>query len=96
MDCIWEKTYRMINYNIKGKDIKRLVTRFQYKRESMCFEILLKLDRSTEMIVFLKTDDYNEFKQSFDELMTIRSENRTVLIPSSSLGNSTIRHISAA
>lgn len=78
----------MINYNIKGKDIKRLVTRFQYKKEDMCFEILLRLNNSSEMVLFLKTDDYGEFKKAFDELMTIRSENRTLIFPVQSQGGS--------
>ncbi len=73
----------MISYNIKGNDIKRLVTRFQYKRDEMFFEILLRLNHTDDMVLFLKTNDYGMFRKTFDELMTVRSENRELNIPQS-------------
>jgi len=86
----------MNNYNIKGSDIKRLVTRFQYRKDEMYFEILLRLNNTAEMVLFLKTNDYGDFRKTFDELMTIRSENRTLSIPQAEGGSSSDFHISAA
>lgn len=82
--------------NIKGNDIKRLVTRFQYRKDEMCFEILLRLHNTAEMVLFLKTTDYGIFRKTFDELMTIRSENRTISIPQAEGGSASDFHISAA
>ena len=65
----------MTNHTITGKDIKKLVTRFQYKKQEMCFEILLKLNNSEEMVSFLKTTDHSAFREAFDDIITIRTEN---------------------
>lgn len=85
----------MINNTIKGKDIKRLVTRFQYRKDEMCFEILLRLHNAAEMVLFLKTTDYSAFRKTFDEIMTVRSENTTLSIPQAEGGVSGF-HTSAA
>lgn len=70
----------MANHTIKGEDIKRLITRFQYKKDEMCFEILLRLNNTVEMVSFLKTTDYGIFRKTFDEIMTARSEKRNLQI----------------
>lgn len=78
----------MTNYTIKGEDIKRLITRFQYKKDEMCFEILLRMNNTLEMVSFLKTTDYGVFRKTFDEIMTARSEKRNLQIsPSDSFKN---------
>ncbi len=74
---------------IKGEQIKRLVTRFQYSGENMVFEILLRLTGQEEMVPYLKTIDYGIFRTTFSDLMEKRSENEEIYIPpteSSGLG----------
>lgn len=88
----------MANFTIKGKNIKRLVTRFQYKKNEMCFEILLRLNDTADMVLFLKTTDYGMFRKTFDELMTIRSENRILSVSQTEGGGGSASdlHIGAA
>lgn len=74
----------MANHIVKGEDIKRLVTRFQYRKDEMCFEILLRMNNAVEMVSFLKTTDYGIFRKTFDEIMTARSEKRNLQVSPSS------------
>ncbi len=70
--------------SVSGKDISRLVTKFQYDGEDMCFEISLRIKENRQLVLFLKTNDYGVFRKTFDELMSIRAENHMVDIPQSS------------
>lgn len=73
----------MSNLTIRGKDVHRLVTKFQYENSKMSFEILLRIKENSYLVLFLKTNDYGLFRNTFDELMDLRTENGIIHIPQS-------------
>ncbi len=71
----------MGNLSVKGKEINRLITKFQYDGSELCFEISLRIHENSDLVLFLKTKDYGKFRNTFDALMNIRSENKMLDIP---------------
>ncbi len=85
----------MGNLSIRGKEINRLVTKFQYDGKEMCFEISLRIKENSHLVLFLKTNDYGKFRKAFDELMNIRAENELLELPGT-IGGSSPQGIYAA
>jgi hypothetical protein len=52
---------------ITGNQIKDLVTKFFYKENHLCFQILVRLEGNT-LIPFQEFEDYGEYKRVFGEL----------------------------
>ncbi len=57
----------------KGGDIKRIITKFFYKSNYLCYQLLLQMPVN-EMILFDEFQDYSSYKEALTFLQKIRSE----------------------
>ncbi len=78
----------MIQREIKGEMIKRVVTRFKYEAENVVFEILLRLHHIDSTVLVLRTYNYESFKKSYDGLKIAKQKNTTVILPQSGFNES--------
>jgi hypothetical protein len=62
---------------IKGKAIENLITKFHYKNRQLCFQIILNLGLDGK-IPFSEYDDYFAYKQTFNELLKAKAENKDI------------------
>lgn len=77
----YENTNRMITIqNIKGRQVKDLITKFFYKDNHLCFQILLHLNNN-RTIVFQEFTDYTEYKSVFNALQQARAKNSILKFP---------------
>jgi len=67
---------------LKGADIQNLVTKFYYKDNHLCFQILLQCD-TDNTIAYQEYSDYAEYKNAFNQLIDMRSNNESINIPQS-------------
>lgn len=65
--------------NINGEQIKDLITKFFYKDNHLCFQILLHM-RTNETIAYGMYSDYADYKKDFNNLKDARSNNLTIII----------------
>ena len=72
--------------NIQGGQVKDLITKFFYRDNHLCFQILLHLE-GNETVIYKEFTDYSEYKNAFNELQQIRSKNRGLVIPNKNLKN---------
>lgn len=70
--------------NIQGGQVKDLITKFFYRDNHLCFQILLHLE-GNETVIYKEYIDYSEYKKAFNELQQIRSKNRSLVIPNKNL-----------
>ncbi len=63
---------------IRGKDIKRLVSKFKYKNGKMHFEIYLLLRNTSELKLFYQTLDYKMFHNKMDDLLEVQIKNKEI------------------
>ena len=68
------------NKNIHGSDIKDLITKFFYRNNHLCFQILLHTEWN-ETITFGEFSDYSAYKKAFNDLQTAREEKVPLNIP---------------
>ncbi len=62
---------------LSGNEIKNLITKFYYKNNHLCFQILLSMDKGN-MLQYNEYADYNEYKLAFNELMSLKTGNSTI------------------
>ncbi len=67
---------------LNGADIQNLVTKFYYRNNHLCFQILLQCDPEN-MIAYQEYSDYAEYKNAFNQLINMRSNNESISIPQS-------------
>ena len=67
---------------LKGADVQNLITKFYYKDNHLCFQILLQCGLE-KMISYMEYSDYAEYKSAFNRLIDMRSNNEAISIPSS-------------
>ncbi|MFT4761923.1 MAG: hypothetical protein ACI9XO_004299 [Paraglaciecola sp.] len=65
--------------DIVGKQVKDLITKFFYKNNHLCFQILLHT-RMNETIAYGVYVNYSEYKKDFDNLQNARSNNLKITI----------------
>lgn len=68
--------------NIRGTQIKDLITKFYYKNNDLCFQILLLLKDNVESVSVSEHTDYTEYKKVYDQLIHIKSNDLSFSIPS--------------
>ncbi len=78
----------MIQREIKGEMIKRVVTRFKYEAEKVVFEILLRLHHIDNTVLVVRTYNYESFKKSYDGLKIAKQKNTTIILPQSGFNES--------
>ena len=62
---------------IKGTHIKNLITKFYYKNNHLCFQILIHCE-DNKTIVYNEYTDYDEYKNEYNKLLETKSENASV------------------
>ncbi len=67
---------------LKGADVENLITKFYYKDNHLCFQILLQCGFEN-MIAYQEYSDYSEYKTAFNQLIDMRSKNEAINIPNS-------------
>ncbi len=72
------------NSIIKGAEIQNLITKFYYKNNHLCFQILLYLGVENT-VPFKEFTDYTEYKKVYSELMDAKTNNQVVSIPQNNL-----------
>ena len=65
---------------IKGTQIKNLITKFYYKDNHLCFQILIH-GEADQTINYREFTDYDEYKQEYNILLKAKSENSVITIP---------------
>jgi hypothetical protein len=70
--------------NIQGGQVKDLITKFFFRNNHLCFQILLHLE-GNETIIYKEYNDYSEYKLAFNELQQIRSKNNSLIIPNKNI-----------
>jgi hypothetical protein len=65
---------------IKGTQIKNLITKFYYKDNHLCFQILIHCE-DDKTIVYNEYTDYSEYKKEYSKLLETKSENTFVNLP---------------
>ncbi|NNE29348.1 MAG: hypothetical protein HKN16_06915 [Saprospiraceae bacterium] len=65
---------------INGSEIQNLITKFYYKENNLCFQILLHfgLDRT---IPFQEFTDYAEYKKVYNDLLAVKNNDKTLDVP---------------
>lgn len=69
---------------ITGSEIQNLITKFYYKDNQLCFQILLHfgLDRT---VPFQEFTDYTEYKAVYNDLLAIKNSNGNLTLPNQSI-----------
>ena len=65
---------------ITGTQIKNLITKFYYKNNNLCFQILLLLDQN-KSVAYEEYVDYSAYKKAYNELMDIKTKNLSLFLP---------------
>lgn len=72
------------NAVVNGADIQNLITKFYYKNNHLCFQILLYLGVESTL-PYKEFTDYTEYKKVYTELMNAKANNQTVELPQNNL-----------
>ncbi|MFK8102216.1 MAG: hypothetical protein AB8G15_06825 [Saprospiraceae bacterium] len=65
---------------ISGSDVKNLITKFYYKNNHLCFQILLQLGLD-KMVPYSEYKDYAAYKEDFNNLLKAKSNNIAINMP---------------
>jgi len=63
-------------------EIQNLVTKFYYKNNQLCFQILLQ-DKSDKITPFKEYTNYAEYKKAYNQLMDQKSDKNAIDTPQS-------------
>lgn len=63
-----------------GVAVKDVWTKFFFKKNLLCFRILLQTD-SGEIVLYQELKDYSEYKNTLNDLQTARAEDAVIKIP---------------
>ena len=64
---------------LKGNDIENLVTRFFYKENQLCFQILFQC-QADKVIAYSEYDDYTKYKEAFNVLIEKKTNNEVIIL----------------
>lgn len=67
--------------NIRGKQIKDLITKFYYKNNDLYFQILLMLTDRAQTVTISEHSDYAEYKAAYNQLIQIKTNNLSLVLP---------------
>ena len=62
--------------------VKNLITKFYYRDNHLCFQILIKCE-ADQTIVYREYTDYNLYKKEYDQLLQAKTNNQMVMVPQS-------------
>lgn len=64
---------------VKSDDIENVITKFYYKGEQLCFQIIFRLE-SQEIILYEDFDDYVDYRQKLTELMLLKNRGEGITV----------------
>ncbi len=64
---------------IHSSKIKNLITKFYYKDNHLCFQILLNCEND-ETRLYKEYEDYDQYKMEYNKLLEVKAANEFVLI----------------
>lgn len=64
-----------MNIKINGGQIEKLITKYYFKGERLCFSILVQLKDEQNTLPYKQFDDYGVYKKEFNHLLAVRNEN---------------------
>ena len=64
---------------IHSSKIKNLITKFFYKENNLCFQILLNCENN-ETKLFKEYNVYNQYKEEYNRLLDAKTTNEYILI----------------
>lgn len=64
---------------IHSSRIKNLITKFYYKNNHLCFQIILNCENN-ESKLYNEYEDYNQYKAEYNRLLDVKAANELVLI----------------
>ncbi len=67
---------------IFGSQIKNLITKFYYKNNHLCFQIMLHFNWD-KTVPYMEFTDYSEYKKTYASLQTAKSTNQAISMPGS-------------
>ena len=65
--------------NINGANILNLITRFFYKKDQLCYRILIQCDVD-QLIPFQEFVEYAKYKEAFNLLLEKKANNEVISI----------------
>lgn len=75
--------------NIRGEQIKNLVTKFYYQNNHLCFQIFLLFDQDRSLI-YSEHTDYAEYKKTYGDLLNAKTNNLSLELPKNNLETSSL------
>ena len=70
--------------SIKGEKVKELITKFFYKGNHLCYQIILHL-KDDDPVAYSVFNDYSSYKQAFNEIQKMRSKNALIEVSNENL-----------
>ena len=70
------KNKQMLN----GAEVENLITKFYYKNNHLCFQILIQCGLEN-MIAYKEYSDYAEYKTAYSQLIDMKTNNESITIP---------------
>jgi len=64
---------------IHSSKIKNLITKFYYKDNHLCFQILLNCENN-ETRLYKEYEDYDQYKMEYNKLLDVKAANELVLV----------------
>lgn len=64
---------------IQGAEVQNLITKFYYKQNHLCFQILLHLGLDNT-IPFKEFSDYSEYKKEYAKLLKMKNEDAQIKV----------------
>ena len=65
---------------VAGSEVQNLITKFYYKDNHLCFQILLHFGLDKTM-PFQEFSDYTEYKRVYGELLQLKNSNGQITVP---------------
>ena len=65
--------------DLRGAAVKDLITKYFYKQNHLCFQILLHLD-SNKTLLFGEFTNYDKYKKAFNSLQKARVQNLKISV----------------
>lgn len=66
--------------DLQSVQIQNLVTKFYYKDNHLCFQILLSTD-TNQSLAYKEYTDYSEYKKDYNQLLQIKTAKRPFSMP---------------
>lgn len=73
--------------NIRGEQIKNLLTKFYYKNNNLCFQIFLLFEQD-QSLIYSEHTDYADYKKTYGRLLDARTKNLSLELPKNNLETS--------